>query len=314
MATYIIHNPFPAPPPYEEDIIIDLMVEIYHILILLYYIDVVDVVFAPPEGHPIDEPLCAELGIDERVVSLMKRLPYFRNRRKARPIFPPSVSPLIYTNADHIRASRSPLNLGLEPEDQDNSYILPQELPLFAGSTRDWSWILDVSENTIRQVDPTTKYGPPEASISPTDHRFASALSAPHLLGEYVSGLRTLRFIPDETQPGISDVGDEDPELEELLEWPRRVKMRLLGEFGWPNAFRADDWARDHKHVWQESRPPPRLTPAEDQRRVAEQVNAARARAGLPPLAMALQILNEGDSGGAGATPGVNPLDFQGQT
>jgi len=31
------------------------------------------------------------------------------------------------------------------------------------------------------------------------------------------------------------------------------VKEILLTEYGWPDAFRADDWARDSERVWMKS-------------------------------------------------------------
>lgn len=57
--------------------------------------------------------------------------------------------PLVYTNAKHIREGRSPASMGVDEDGRSDSHLLPQELALFAGSTRDESWILDVEENTI---------------------------------------------------------------------------------------------------------------------------------------------------------------------
>ncbi|KAH8900848.1 hypothetical protein GQ53DRAFT_740700 [Thozetella sp. PMI_491] len=284
MVAYEI-NPFPAPPPYDENIIVNLIEEIYKILILLCYIDAAHVAFAPPEGHAIDEMLCLDLGIDARVISLMKRLPYFSVYRKARPIFPPTVRPLIYTQADHIRAGRSPTNFMLQPEDRDESHLLPHEFAFFAGSTRSESWILDVEENAIRQVHPMTNYSPARTPRGPTDHRFARALSAPHLLSEYVSQLRALQFMPDPAQPGIFDIEAQENErsgVTELLKGPRNVKKRLLDEYGWPDAFRSEDWARDHERVWYESRG---LAEAEEQRWEAiRNADKVRAEKGLHPV------------------------------
>lgn len=66
--------------PYEEAKIVSLLTQIYDTQQLLcYFPDDSSIVYAPPEGHHIDEATCKRLNLAPAVISLMKRMPYPRD-------------------------------------------------------------------------------------------------------------------------------------------------------------------------------------------------------------------------------------------
>ena len=98
--------------PYHEDEIVGLMTELYKLLVELCYITDDDIDWAPMEGHLINEILCEEIGIEEAVVSLMRRLPYHKDNRTYYGFFLfPQSKPYRYVDDDHIRNGRDPETL-----------------------------------------------------------------------------------------------------------------------------------------------------------------------------------------------------------
>lgn len=66
----------PLPPtgmPYNEETIVNLITEWYSLLISLAYLHPTQVIYPP---HDINERLCKSLGIDDMVISLMRKIPY----------------------------------------------------------------------------------------------------------------------------------------------------------------------------------------------------------------------------------------------
>lgn len=63
----------PTSMPYNEEITVDLITEWYSLLISLAYLYPTQVIYPP---HNINERLCKSLGIDDVVISLMKKIPY----------------------------------------------------------------------------------------------------------------------------------------------------------------------------------------------------------------------------------------------
>jgi hypothetical protein len=110
---------FPAPPAYDEGVIVILIEKIYRLLILMCYLSSNDVFFAPAGvGHAINETLSYELGLDPRVVSLMKRLPYHISPpHTPKGIFPGTYEsyPLQFTRDSDIRIL-DPLTITASPK------------------------------------------------------------------------------------------------------------------------------------------------------------------------------------------------------
>jgi hypothetical protein len=105
----LIASPQPTSSPlaYDENVIVNLIIQIFDILISLGHIPQGWSDFAPENGHRIDEAVCAELGLTPRVVSLMKKLPYISSERTVVvQMLPQSYMPN-YRNSEHIRASRN---------------------------------------------------------------------------------------------------------------------------------------------------------------------------------------------------------------
>lgn len=63
----------PTAMPYNEETIISLITEWYSLLISLAYLHPAQVIYPP---HDINEQLCRSLGIDDSVISLMRKIPY----------------------------------------------------------------------------------------------------------------------------------------------------------------------------------------------------------------------------------------------
>jgi hypothetical protein len=64
--------------PYDETVIVDLIHEMYRLLIIFGSLEPDEVKWPLPEGHAINETLCQESNLDSAVVSLMKKLLYPR--------------------------------------------------------------------------------------------------------------------------------------------------------------------------------------------------------------------------------------------
>lgn len=61
--------------PYNEQEIVALITEYYHLLFSLCYISVEEIDFPPSEGREVDEALCRSLQLTPEVTSLMRHLP-----------------------------------------------------------------------------------------------------------------------------------------------------------------------------------------------------------------------------------------------
>lgn len=61
--------------PYNEQEIVALVTEYYHLLFSLCYVSVDEIDFPSPEGREVDEALCRSLQLTPEVISLMRHLP-----------------------------------------------------------------------------------------------------------------------------------------------------------------------------------------------------------------------------------------------
>lgn len=62
--------------PYDEAKIVSLLKEYYALLVSLSYLHASQIINPPPSGHVVNESLCTQLGLDDAVVSLIKKIPY----------------------------------------------------------------------------------------------------------------------------------------------------------------------------------------------------------------------------------------------
>lgn len=142
-----------APPasldasPYDEAEILGLITDIYKVLIRQGHFNDKDVVWAPPEGHAIDlSVLDSPDDIDERVVSLMKKLPSGPDACVA-----PYMRPVSFLNPGELIRSRDidkymPGAVDLGRVDQTNA--LPTVLLLLSGwESTDPVLVLDVASS-----------------------------------------------------------------------------------------------------------------------------------------------------------------------
>lgn len=139
--------------PYDEDEIVQLITEIYQLHIKLCTIEADQIAFPPDGGHYfLHEETCASLRIDPVVVSLMKRLPYPKEREMQLEFcLLPGGCPLVYTHYQDIYAGRDTENapmFGMEP--LDLTYTLPHDVAITICCHRDgYSTILDTKESKL---------------------------------------------------------------------------------------------------------------------------------------------------------------------
>lgn len=267
------HIPSPPPPgsplAYNEATIIGLISQIFSLLLRVGHIaDVSDIVY-PPEGgihESLDLGLCAELNLDPAVISLLQHMPYFADGGISAQFAPGSYLPT-YIHDGVLPASRK---IGGLPDWQPGNVnarpptLRPQDVVLLYQIDPDdmgETWVLDTEANTIRRyclstaapgLDTVQRAFPsdyePEHPEQPRHYRNAPALHAPTVLASYVDDLRSLLMMPGFEINALSVVFVYDyPETEE-------VRRRLLEDYGWPDEFREEDWAREKDDVWEEVR------------------------------------------------------------
>lgn len=134
--------------PYSEDTIVNIISDIYRIYLQLNYISDWEVTWAPPGGHNINQTLCEELHIDPVVISLMKRLPYFRFSRTASDvefIYRWSRA-FTYLQDYEIRGGRDPDRFEIDDNPRPD-FLLPHEIALTCSTDEGCHIILDTKES-----------------------------------------------------------------------------------------------------------------------------------------------------------------------
>lgn len=235
--------------PYDENEIVGFVTELYELLIKLAYLGRDQITWPPDGGHAVNENLCRELQIEPGVVSLMKRLPYVDGDfRYSIHLFPQS-EPLSYLQDDDIERSRDPDG---EPRRMRRDYILPRDIPLTAPGDEGPYLVLDVRENTIREIP--WDEGPEDRNPDgwelerPDDLRYYRNYypqHAPSFFRRFLDKIETLELIPSGCEQferqyyGSERPGIRDPARQVLIE-----------TYGWPHSFRQGDWERDVEEVW----------------------------------------------------------------
>lgn len=152
-----------APPPadsplaYNEDVIVNLVIQILTMLISIGHIKAERILFAPPGGHTdIDEAVCAELNLAPRVVSLLKRLPYWTSSEFVEwaQVRPDSYLPN-YRDPEHLRLGRRVcgLPIGINPDaGLVNTQLRPGEVILLFEREEGETWILDTEASEYCRI------------------------------------------------------------------------------------------------------------------------------------------------------------------
>jgi hypothetical protein len=132
--------------PYNEQEIVNLVTELYELLVELCYVSRSDIAWPPkPNGHRIDEAICKELGLKPEVVRLMQKIPYPRDSYIARDVelFPWS-DVYVYIEDGEIRAGRDPDHFGDECRPD---YIKSTDIALCQGTRDGMTVVLDTAES-----------------------------------------------------------------------------------------------------------------------------------------------------------------------
>ncbi|KAK3897261.1 hypothetical protein C8A05DRAFT_19942 [Staphylotrichum tortipilum] len=224
-----------APPPadsplaYKENVIVNLMIQILTMLISIGHIQAERILFAPPGGHTdIDEAVCAELNLGPRVVSLLKRLPYWTSSEfiEWAQIRPDSYLPN-YRDPEHLRLGRRVCGLPIDTiRRSDNSAL-----------------VLD----HIRQEFPDYVPEFPEEAVH---YRNRVALHAPTVLADYVEDLRRLEFMPT----GGLGTGEATVVSTGWEPGMAVVREALLQQYGWPDEFGAEEWRQEGRAIYEAAR------------------------------------------------------------
>jgi hypothetical protein len=139
--------------PYNEDVLVALINELYSLYILLAYLKPSDVVHPDPatSRHNINRTLCNSLGLDSSVISLMERIPYMNSShtdpspRRGLDNYPTFLFPrsraYSFLNDQDIIESRDPEYDGVNP--LRPNYLLSHDIALSRNLRDGMSLVLD---------------------------------------------------------------------------------------------------------------------------------------------------------------------------
>ncbi|CRG86692.1 hypothetical protein PISL3812_03702 [Talaromyces islandicus] len=151
-----------------------------------------------------------------------------------------------YNEYNQLQLSRDALSFYLEeePHDGDKGGVLrAEEVLLTTQLPQGWSLVLDVTDGTIREFStsdtPLTPWLMPD---DPTNIHNWPPLPAVETVWSYVRKFESLEWIAFR---GSTECG-----IIESYDWRHaRLKQILTDDFGWPGAFRKDEWIRDRDDV-----------------------------------------------------------------
>lgn len=138
---------------YNEQDIIALVTEYYHLVILLCYIPADTIEFPPPLGREIDEELCHSLQLTPEVISLMRHLPcpQYEGIMLGFELFVPDSYANSFINTRLVRAGRDP-EYGTRLD-----YLKPTDIALTIMGDEGSFLVLDTSKSNIFLFRPTSK-------------------------------------------------------------------------------------------------------------------------------------------------------------
>ncbi len=143
MAEYMVSSsPHGSPLAYNEDEIVALMTEIYGLYVDIGYFVPLDISLAPKSGHPIENDMSKALGLSQRVVSLIGKLPRIHSAEYDKEIAPGALS-IDYFSSGALISSRDPHG-SMEREYLPRITVLePSDVALTQGKKWGSTWILD---------------------------------------------------------------------------------------------------------------------------------------------------------------------------
>lgn len=241
---------------YDEAKIVDLLSRFYRTLEQYGYLHddfggddpPTSINWPPPEGRALDfselEPEPNELTIDDRVLSLMKKVPTMPDNYMG---VAPLLSGTTFVSADDLAQGRQVMRYG-------HVYAVPPHmLQLFSGQDEAGAVLLDVNENVVRGMDDTTPaHGYPDVDTEPAaegpypyppDLNDWPKVDAPTFLEKMNQKLLDLDWYPTGTPESEGTMVEP---VDERL--PHTIELRriLKEEYHWPgNDFRRDAWIAD---------------------------------------------------------------------
>ncbi|KAH9216813.1 hypothetical protein DL95DRAFT_522518 [Leptodontidium sp. 2 PMI_412] len=250
----------PTGMPYNEEITVDLITEWYSLLISLAYLYPTQVVYPP---HNINERLCKSLGIDDVVISLMKKIPYIDGpyvdvqKREGLDegdtvygchLFPGSMG-YSFLRDDDIVESRDPENGGVGGVRLN--HLLSHDVALSHCLRDGMILILDTKANTVRILDNNDGFDNPDDFVleipsEPDHYRNCHPQDAPSYFRQLIEKVRSLQLIPNGPSRSDKEFYGYDTGFEDRDE----AKKILTERYGWPDDFRQEDWARDAEEIW----------------------------------------------------------------
>lgn len=200
-----------SPPPpgsplaYDEDPLVTLILSIFNLLIRIGHLGTLHLIFPGDPRHNIDEALCAELNLDARVISLLKRLPYFAQPgySEAIMIAPGSFMPN-YLDPAHLRQGRQMYALpGYAEPEPDWPGLRPEDVVLLYNIEFDQlsdTWILDTEASmylSLSYPGPCFIVTRPAYTLNcRTDSLIARYHPSLHLLFQFCKGSGCLPKLP----------------------------------------------------------------------------------------------------------------------
>ncbi|KAF4625265.1 hypothetical protein G7Y89_g12906 [Cudoniella acicularis] len=172
------------PAPYDEDTIISLVTELYKIFTKLNYIRLDFIQYTPPNGHRVNEALCFKLGLDPRVILLLKKLPHPISLEPSQEFeLIPGSKAVVITDDEVLNEGRDLSDEKSEGNQLDR--VRPQDIILTRGTGKAGSLVLDTQKNTIRIIPQSSGTA---GLVQPED--------APTVLRRFINKFRTLEWIP----------------------------------------------------------------------------------------------------------------------
>ncbi|KAK4499560.1 hypothetical protein PRZ48_010077 [Zasmidium cellare] len=255
--------------PYDEDVLVSLITEIYKTILRLRPAEEAFVVWPPPGGHQLDLSAIPPGDIvHPRLVSLMKRLPVYKSCREC---VVPSMTAVDFLRSEGMRQSRL-VNLRNYDLPDDQFVLAPPTAMVLLTGWHDLTpiLVLDISDNTVRWVGDTenleddytkAEKDPEKVANWCYDYTNWPEMPAPVYFERVLQNYLEAAWIPN----SVGSVWTlDEPVMAE--------RQRLLKEeYGWPSNFREGAWKEKAEDLMQED-----IDKIEEERETVRALLAAR--------------------------------------